>query len=208
MRHSVEHSVSVLRAAAPRVHADRGVCHVDVPVEAELSDGGVDLEAEEEILGRRARLERERVGVMVGEAGWAPRTHGGEEDERIAVERGGGERANEYVEADGGGSAPAVGGGGLEHGVRQGERGAGSVGLDEFDVSVCRGWVRRVEQHEEPRVRGAQGWEVGGCTAGGQKAEERLAGRGEVAPRCVHPICWSLECRVPWSPSTARDTDD
>lgn len=197
MLHSVEHPVRVLRAAAPRVHADRGVRHVDVRVQAELGDGGVDLETEEEVVRRRARLERERVGVVVGEAGGAPRPHGGEEDERIAVEGGGGERANEYVDVDGGGPAAAVGGGGgrLEHGVCQGERGAGGVGLDELDASVCGGWVGRVEQHEEARVRGAQGWEVGGCAAGGHEAEEGLAERGQVAPRCVHRIWWRRRAR-------------
>jgi len=50
VRHSVEHPVRVLRAAAPRVHADRGVRHVGVRVEAELGDGGMDLEAEEEVV--------------------------------------------------------------------------------------------------------------------------------------------------------------
>lgn len=86
MLHSVEHPVRVLRAAAPCVHADRRVRHVAVRVKAELGDGGVDLEAEEEFLRRRARLERERVGVVVGEAGGAPRPHGDEEAERVAVE--------------------------------------------------------------------------------------------------------------------------
>jgi len=165
------------------------VRHVDVRVETELGHGGVDLEAEEEVVRRRARLEHERVGVVVGGAGGAPRPHGGEEDERIAVEGGSGERADEYVEADGGGPAAAAGGGRgrrLEHGVCQGERGAGGVGLDELDASVCGGWVGGVEQHEEARVRGAQGWEVGGCAAGRHEAEEGLAGRGQVAPRCVH----------------------
>lgn len=190
MLHSVEHPVRVLRAGAPRVHADRRVRHVEVRVEAELGYCGVDLEAEEEFLRRRARLERERVGVVVGGAGGAPRPHGGEEAERVAMKRGGGERADEDVEADGGGAAAIEGAGRVEHGVGRGERGAGGVGLGELDAGGRRGGVGRVEQQEEARVRGAQRREVSGRAAGGHEAEEGVdvASRGQGAPRRVHEV--------------------
>jgi hypothetical protein len=36
---------------------------------------------------------------------------------------------------------------------------------------------------------------VGGCAAGGHEAEEGLAERGQVAPRCVHRIWWRRRAR-------------
>jgi hypothetical protein len=36
---------------------------------------------------------------------------------------------------------------------------------------------------------------VGGCAAGGHEAEEGLAERGQVVPRCVHRIWWRRRAR-------------
>jgi hypothetical protein len=135
----------------------------------------MDLEAEEEAARRGAGLEGERVGVVVGGAGGAPRPHGGEEEEGIAVEGGPGERAEEDVEEYGGAVR-----GGREDGAGGREGGAGGVGLDELDARDGGGGVGGEVLEEEASVRGTDGGEVRRRAAGFQQAEEGVlaAGRG------------------------------
>lgn len=145
----------------------------------------MDLSPENEPVRGCAGLESERVGVVVGEAGVALRPHGGEEEQRVAVEGSGGEAPEEDVEEDGG----AVGGG-VEHRAGGRERGARGVCLDELDADGGGGRVGgEAQEEEEARVRGAQGAEVGGRAARVHEAEEGVAGRRQLreeAPRRVH----------------------
>lgn len=142
----------------------------------------MDLSPENEPVRGCAGLESERVGVVVGEAGVALRPHGGEEEQRVAVEGSGGEAPEEDVEEDGG----AVGGG-VEHRAGGRERGARGVGLDELDADGGGGRVggrRRRKRSARARRAGSGGGRARGTSprgGGGRGRPEAAPGRGSAA---------------------------